>query len=238
MEWKVFLPGDEFDLLELSKSLCSPDLAVTRDEDDFVLRSSRLSDLHDADALRREAENIVMLLDGAARVVLHTRVPIAVGSIVLIRDDGSKGYFENLGVTLHVRTGASVVLKRADGSEEQFNQADPVVGWVNAGLGNEAVARVLGLFATKAADWVNLYRILEVVESDMGGRDSIVQQGWVTSAELRRFKHSANSPSAIGDDARHGKESTKPPPDPMTLTEARSFVETILHNWLRTKHNP
>ena len=238
MEWQVFLTGDEFDLNELSKSFCCPDLAIGRDEGGFVLRSSRLRDLNEVDAVRREAQSILVLLDGAARLALHTRLPIAIRDIVLIRDDGSKGYFESLGQTLHIRTGLSVAVKHAGGMEEQINPADPVVGWVNAGLGSETVARVLGLFASKPLDWVNLYRILEVVESDMGGLKSIAQQGWATRAGLKRFKHSANSPSAIGDDARHGKEPTQPPADPMTLSGARSFIETIVHKWLRTKQNP
>jgi hypothetical protein len=241
MEWKVCLSGDEFDLSELSKSFCGPGLAIVREEERFVLKSSRFSELNDAEAIRHDAARIVVLLDGGARLALGARRPITLGGgIERINDDGSRDAFAFPDtLRLAVRALApSVRVTHSDGTEQEFNPADPVVGWVKAGLGSETVARVLGLFASKPLDWVNLYRILEVVESDMGGLKSIAQQGWATRAGLRRFKRSANSPSAIGDDARHGKEPTQPAADPMTLSEARSFIETILHNWLRTKQNP
>ena len=240
MEWQVFLTGDESDLNELSKSFCCPDLVIARGEDGFVLRWSRLRDLNEVDAVRREAESVLVLLNGAARLLLHSTLPIAIGRIVLVRDDGSKGSFVSVSGTIRARARASATatVKRADGVEERFNEADPVAEWVKAGLGNEAIARVLKLLATKPLDWKNLYPILEVVESDMGGLKPIAQQGWATRAALKRFKHTANSVFAIGDEARHGTEPTQPPADPMTLSEARSFIETILHNWLRTKQNP
>lgn len=117
-----------------------------------------------------------------------------------------------------------------DGTEERVNQADPVVGWLMAGLRNDSVAKVLRLYANTPPTWNNLYRIFEVVEQDVGGRKYIEQQGWATDKSLERFKRTANSVSAIGDEARHGKESTQPPSNPMTLPEAKSLIETILHN--------
>jgi len=238
MEWKVFLTGDEFDLDALSKSFSGPDPAVVREDEGFVLRSSRFSQFDDSDAVRADAEYLLMLLNGAARLALHARRPIVIRDVVLIQNDGAKVYYKSVADTIYIRATASATLKRGDGVEEQFNEANVVSEWVNAGLGSEAVARVLGLFATKPVDWVNLYRILEVVEGDVGGPKSIADQGWATREALKRFKHTANSVFASGDDARHGTERTQPPADPMTLSEARSFIEAIVHNWLRTKENP
>ncbi|MGH7884376.1 MAG: hypothetical protein ACRENO_01630, partial [Thermodesulfobacteriota bacterium] len=63
----------------------------------------------------------------------------------------------------------------------------------------------------------------------------IVEKEWTTKKEIKRFKHTANSPSVLGEDARHGEENTQPPLKPMTLLEARQFIEKLIHNWISTK---
>jgi hypothetical protein len=60
----------------------------------------------------------------------------------------------------------------------------------------------------------------------------VAAAGWASEAQLRRFKHSANSVKAAGDEARHGVEATAPPVDPMTITEAKSLVDILLARWL------
>ena len=240
MEWKVFLTGDESDLNELSKSFCGPNLAIVREEEGFVLKSSRFSEVNNSSAIRENAENLLVLLNGGARLALGARKAIALGHIARIGDDGSRSCFlfpAPIRVTARVLS-PSIRITHADGGAEEFNPADPVVGWVNAGLKTEPVAKVLRLLATKEPSWENLYRILEVVEEDMCGLGAIVQQGWATRKKLKRFKHTASSPSVIGDDARHGKERTQPPAKPMTFSEARSLIESVVRDWLDTKQNP
>ena len=55
---------------------------------------------------------------------------------------------------------------------------------------------------------------------------------WVSKAELKRFKRTANSVGAVGDEARHGKENTEPPPNPMALREAESLILKLVRDWL------
>ena len=88
--------------------------------------------------------------------------------------------------------------------------------------------------ATTTLDWVDLYRIYEVIESDMG-RSVILAKRWATNADIKLFKHTANSVAATGDQARHGKETSTPPVKPLTLSEARALVDTLLRAWLAHK---
>jgi hypothetical protein len=115
------------------------------------------------------------------------------------------------------------------------NEAGPIPDWIAIALKEEKVAKVFRLLCNDPLDWVALYRILEVVEEDVGGLGNIVGQGWASSRSLSRFKHTANSPSTTGDEARHGKEQTQPPAKPMTIAEARALIETVVHNWLSAK---
>jgi hypothetical protein len=235
MEWQVLLSGDEYDLDELSKSFVGADLAIDKREDGFTIRWSGLGDLAEADAVREQARGVLELVNGAACLALHSRLPITVRSLVLIQADGSKIHHLHLTDTVCFRETATVTIVGADGTKRVSRPADPAVEWVRIGLRDKVVADVLRLVALKPLDWVNLYRILEIIGHDVGGRHGISGHRWATEAALDRFRHTANSRAAIGDEARHGKESTQPPSDPMTLPEARSLIETILHNWMRAK---
>jgi hypothetical protein len=83
--------------------------------------------------------------------------------------------------------------------------------------------------------WVGLYRLHEVIESDVGGMHPLTARGWGSATDLRRFKHSANSVAVGGDASRHGKELTTPPAHPMSIDEADRYVRYILESWLADK---
>jgi hypothetical protein len=52
---------------------------------------------------------------------------------------------------------------------------------------------------------------------------------------MKLFKHMANSPGALGLNARHGPETTQPPSKPMNISEARLLINSITYAWLRSK---
>jgi hypothetical protein len=102
--------------------------------------------------------------------------------------------------------------------------------------GDKAIAKVLRLLsASDAMTWVGLYRIHEVIEDDAGGQHKLEKQGWGSTDDLRRFKHSANSMQVGGDKSRHGKEPQVPPKNPMTLAEAEAYAKYIVQAWLASK---
>lgn len=233
MEWMVYIAGDDLDLSELSKSLISPELCIVKEENQYYLKSTSFNQLVNVDQVREKAEEILPLINGASRLVLGTRKPIKINSVANVDVDGKKKrtYFE-LGLESLIHCTASVVV---NGVEQVVYPAEPIPDWIKVAQTDESVAKVFRLLNKEDYDWVNLYRIYEVVEDDIGATSKIVQQGWASEKEIERFKHTANSIGAIGDFARHGKEKTKPPKDPMKFSEAKSLIETMLHNWLRSK---
>jgi hypothetical protein len=233
MEWLVNITGDISDLEDLSKSLRSSALSIIKEGQDFVLKSTGFNSLKDVQDVKNKASEILALVNGAARLDLGMRKPLSMAHVV--KDDGTREVFVEISdtLTLHDRVTASVVA--SDGTVQEVHQVSPIPSWVATAQRDANVAKVLRLFGIGHYDWVNLYRIYEVVENDIGGISNIVKKGWATRKTIERFKHTANSPGAIGDESRHGKQTSQPPKDPMTLSEAKSLVETILHNWLRMK---
>ncbi|MCX7514247.1 hypothetical protein ACFWZ3_05415 [Frateuria sp. GZRR35] len=47
-------------------------------------------------------------------------------------------------------------------------------------------------------DWSNLGRIIEAIEHDLGGRDSLVALGWVDAQAIKTFRATANNPKVAG----------------------------------------
>jgi hypothetical protein len=235
MKWEIQISGDTRDLKELSKSLVNDELRIIERDGQFYLESTRFEGLSRSEEVRSVASEMLPILTGATRLALGGRVPLGLGGIARLREDGTREIFLLVSDMIHVTGVVTVEIQGSNGTVHVVNPADKVPDWVNLGLADPKVAKALRLLGTEEHDWVSLYRLYEVIEDDVGGMQEIVEKGWATKSYIRRFKHTANSPAAVGDASRHGKESTAVSPNPMDLGEARSLVEIILHNWLRSK---
>jgi len=234
MDWEVHVSGPQSILDELVYAFDDGDITLTRVGDQFVLRSRTLQNLADSAAVRSEAERIVEALSGISRVLLQSDRPLNVASLAEVRADGTRNIFVQVEPAV-LRVGAglvSVVVTHSDGRIEEHRPSDPAPIWLGRALSDAATARALRLRDAGHLSWTDLYRLYEVIEAGAGGADGILAKDWISRSQLRRFKHSANSVSAAGDQARHGVETTQPPADAMTLSEARSLIDILLGRWL------
>lgn len=235
MKWEVQIDGDTPDLKELSKSLVADEVRVLEKDGKYFLESNKFKKLTNSEEVASLAADILKVLTGAVRLSLGGRTPLHVANTARVRPDGGRDVFVTVSDAIHVRATIGVEITRSGGKKELIHPAHSVPGWIRLGLTDQNVAKALRLLGADEHNWVSLYRLYEVIEEDVGSLDKIAIDGWATKASIRRFKHTANSPGAVGDDSRHGKESTTPPSDPMDLGEARALVEVVLHNWLRSK---
>lgn len=236
MKWEVTIRGDSTDLGMLAEVLTATELTVIRQDDEYVLRASALDLLNEAAVVREHAKQMVAWLSASARLNLGSHRPIEIGHVTEIREDGSKNTFihpEPVVARFKVIPG-TLSLSSPDGQAVIHRPGDPVRDWVRLAMDDEAIAKALRLRDTAELGWVKLYRMYEVVEGDVG-KPCIVQKGWLSNRQIRRFKYTANSVDAAGDAARHGKEATDPPSNPMSLREASTSIDGLLHAWIRWK---
>ena len=113
------------------------------------------------------------------------------------------------------------VLPSPKGGEPDISKIIPLA------LKDNAVAKALRL-CSRDLDWVNLYRIYEVIEEDMGG---------LASTELDIFTGMANNSSVSGDQARHGKMKVRAPKNTMHLADAQHLIKRTLREWIHNKLN-
>jgi len=235
MKWEIQLNGDAHDLKELKKSLTDDNLMICAKERQYFLKSSIFEKLTTYEEVASLAAEVLQILTGAVRLCLGGRTPLHVTNIAKVRPDGGRDIVVTVSETIHLRDTVGIEITKPDGTSEIVNPADKIPDLMKLGLSDVTVAKALRLHGADEHNWGSLYRLYEVIEDDVGGIDNIVNYGWATKTSIKRFKHTANSPGAVGDASRHGKESTAPPPNPMDLCEARAMVEVIMHNWLRSK---
>jgi hypothetical protein len=141
-----------------------------------------------------------------------------------------------VGVRQHSRDGfVALLITHADGTVKQVDASTKLDADVSVASSDEQVQRALRLFGAGDRDWRELYKVLEVIEADVGGPRAIDIAGWADEATLRRFKHTANSLGALGDGARHAAETTQPPQNPMPLEDATAMVRDVLRSWIESK---
>ncbi|MBD0310580.1 MAG: hypothetical protein ICV80_21520, partial [Microcoleus sp. T1-bin1] len=104
--------------------------------------------------------------------------------------------------------------------------------WRKLAEEDEIVKNVFRQITEFEPNWINLYKVYEIVKKDAGKKK--IEQ-WIIKDKIRQFKHTANSQSAIGDDARHGVDHNDPPKEPMSLSEAKALIMTLLQKWLQWK---
>lgn len=235
--WKIRLVGDTGDLANLAKSLNGEEFNVSFEGDEYVLSSNHFLPSDDSRTVKEKAEKIVTFLNAGCRLTLCSRHSIKIGSVTWTRDDGKRDIFvfpEPL--VLHWRVNPpSLKITRNDGTVEQVHPADSLAKWLPLGMTKERVANVLRILESTTLDWVNLYRVFEIIRDDVGGTKGITDAGWATRATLELFKRTANSPSAVGLEARHGSQSTQPPANPMSIKDARRLIDKIVRAWLRLR---
>ena len=115
-------------------------------------------------------------------------------------------------------------------SKSLIPQIPPII-WMALSKRDAHVKKALRLIENDFETWYGLYKVFEIIRQDAG---NIVKRGWCTEAELRRFTQTANSPDALGLNARHAK-TIPAPPDPMSLSSAASFIRKLMSAWLEEK---
>jgi hypothetical protein len=235
-EWLVKLKGEELDLRDLPALLRSPDLSVIEEDGSYYLTSAEFNSLTDAGDVLRRAKRLIPLLNGAAKLWLGNFGALDIGAVARVGEEGKHHQFifpES--ITLQGRGRLRAVADVTPGdSKESLPKPTVLQSWVEVAARDAKVEKALRIFGSRAHNWVNLYNVYEAIQSDVGLK-KITDDGWATKTRIRLFKHTADSEAAVGDDARHGHQKDRPPKNPMSLSEAKALIETILRRWLLSK---
>lgn len=240
--WQVQLEGDARDLEFLETIFSTGPSKVLRDAlgPGYLYESDLFHRCCTSEEVGQLAEEELAVLSGILKLERGAREGLRHGAIYRPNPNGGRDVFVRIRDSLQLRIEAgAVTVVVADAAGNTLNVPSPPTRasvLLQLAAADAAIAKVLRLLsAPDAMGWVGLYRIFEVIEGDVGGQHKLERQSWGSAADLKKFKHSANSVKVGGDKSRHGKEPQVPPKNPMTLPEAEGYVGYIVRAWLASK---
>ncbi|MEG4235702.1 hypothetical protein QUA40_27100 [Microcoleus sp. Pol11C3] len=151
-----------------------------------------------------------------------------------VDEEGKRHGQRALSATINVGSSCSVSIQLEGGQD--IIPISEFESWMKLAEEDEIVKNVFRQITDFEHNWINLYKVYEIVKKDAGRKNKIDRiEQWITKKKISHFTHTANSQSAIGDDARHGVDQNDPPKEPMSLSEADALIMTLLQKWLQWK---
>jgi hypothetical protein len=230
MKWLVLLDVKKSDFDNLSNLLCSSDeFSLMAENGEYYLTSSRWESLTNVSDVYLEATKPLQDISAIARIHF-TRFPLLKPDIICeVDEEGKRQRWVALSATISVDSSSFSI--QLEGGQDIIRNLE-FESWRKLAEEDEIVKNVFRQITDFEHNWINLYKVYEIVNKDAGKKK--IEQ-WITKDKISQFTHTANSQSAIGDDARHGVDKHAPPKEPMSLYEADALIMTLLQKWLQWK---
>lgn len=231
-EWLIRLRGKKSDLVYL----CTLSLSygrVVEEDGGFSLRSIHFDSLTDVNDVFQRATNFLDVINGAAKLRYPNLQAVRANGVTRIEEDGKRTQVIMV-PGIESEAGVGILTVVSDDSTSSKQPSIPEL-WVEIAEKDTSVDKALLLYGNLEHNWRNLYMVLEVVEEDVGGKKALINKDWVSGNKIKLFKRTANSYHSLGPDARHSTN-REPPPNPMSIQEARSLIRNILLKWLPSKY--
>jgi hypothetical protein len=233
-DWLVELQGDQQDLQMLGGQLAKGSVIIFHEGDRYFLRCADFASLGNSESVYQLAKEIIPKIQGIAATRLHRFVHIGpVGHV--IDPAGNQHAFAEVNVVLQeVRLFAAAAIA----GDSMPTVQPPLTDFeqdISVALGDTNVGIALRFMGNKENRWSNLYKVLDTIESDLGGEKHLETKGWVSKTKLKLFTNTANDYIALGEAARHGVLKKQSPPNPMSLAEAEELLGEVLQKWIESK---
>ena len=230
MKWLVLVDVKKSDFDNLSNLLRSSDeFSLMAENGEYYLTSSRWESLTNVSDVYLEATKPLQDISAIARIHF-TRFPLLKPDIICeVDEEGKRQRWVALSATISVDSSSFSI--QLEGGQDIIRNLE-FESWRKLAEEDEIVKNVFRQITDFEHNWINLYKVYEIVNKDAGKKK--IEQ-WITKDKISQFTHTANSQSAIGDDARHGVDKHAPPKEPMSLYEADALIMTLLQKWLQWK---
>lgn len=232
-EWNVALVGDDADLRDASLMFQSEEIEVAQVEEEYFLRSSRFASITDAEEVMPVAINLLHPLNGVAKARSKSFEGLSLDYVVKRLPDGTHRIAKGIFTRTRVVPADENLL--SDGTSIESSLESDAAKRVSAVGSDEVVSRILTIYGALGTDWRGLYMVMDAIQQDVGGEESLKQVGWVSKKAIQDFKKTANNYRALGLEARHGFRSEQEIKKPMSIGTARHLVRTLLNKWLAHK---
>ena len=220
--------NSDIDLYIFENTVSGSEVRLVELKDLFYVEDPRIPDTADMGEASRLAETIIAQLNGATQILCPHFLGVRIESMIELLDNGTGRGIVSYPITLH---GSSTY---PDIETFLKGPSAPITSILAAMNLNTDVQEALYYLGAEGNAWANLYKACEVVEDHAGAAKAMFQSGWCSRSAWERFSRTANHQEAIGRFSRHARSQVEPPPDPMTVSEARRFVAELVSHWIRS----
>lgn len=228
MQWFIHLTGNKNLLNELLSYLTEKVACIKKGDNAFYLYSTFFDGLNDSNEVLKVVRKLIILINGAAKLVLDTNKTIGFDRISSINTAGIRKNYVFLEGTAYIETSVKCKLS---GIEKK--QGDNIITkWVQKGYHDEGINILSELLDGASSEWFVLYKRAELVKKYLGGWDKISAKGWCSNNKLDLFKRTAQNYKAIGVKAARHIIYHEEIDNPMTYPEANKLIKNINIKWI------
>ncbi len=230
MRWEIQIEGPRAILRQLALVVSDNDIRLVRRDDHFFLSGSLLDSCGDIGNVRCEAGRIITLLSGSARLSLGSTESLHIGVVTACEKITDREPIEDSREAPRTRKLDAGTSIDEPSERNSWQRRSSLSKSLREALSNRAMAKALELRNAADLNWVELVTIYNVIEEATGGRPAVASFSGVTENAIKRLHQTAKSVAGAEDAARDDR-GTQLTSIPMTLTEARSFIDHLLMSW-------
>jgi hypothetical protein len=230
MKWSINITGDQSILQTLCDVSTNDDVFITKENDEFVLKSNAFEKHASHKDVNKIALDYVETLNGI--LFLRYNIPSALktGGLTRLNDKGGRDIF------MMVETGRfelrvyepTIIITKSNGEIIVNRPGQQILDKLIKAKSNEMAIKIFRLVQNGNWEYADIYKIIEILLSEKGDK----LYDWVSKEKIKLLKHTANHYKAIGDKARHGIVSTDPPQKPMGIDEARTITKSLIDKYV------
>jgi hypothetical protein len=220
--------NSNIDLCIFEKALSGSEIRLVELKETFYVEDPRIPDTADMGEAFRLAETIIAQLNGATQILCPHFLGVRIESMIELLDNGTGRGVVSCPMTVHGSLTYRVIEAFLKG------QSAPISSILAVLKSNTDVQDALYYLGAVGNEWANLYKACEVVKDHAGGAKAMFQNLWCSRSAWERFHRTADHQEAIGRFSRHARSRAEPPPDPMTVDDARRFAGELVKLWIRS----
>jgi hypothetical protein len=226
------LTGHAFDLEDLPRWTVGASAHVAKLDDAYYLVMPVALVGAAPEGIREFAREFVEQLNGAGRLLDPGFQAVQLGETLYGLNEAGQRAHVVLSIssgTLRLKGGHVTI--SVGGEAQPDHRVGAAVPLLEAARQSAAARDALVLVGRQQPTWSELYLAFELVEANTGRQ--MFAAGWISRSDERLFSQTANSYTALGRQARHGKTTRNPPSAPMSLTRATELVRQLVGAWLK-----
>jgi hypothetical protein len=236
MTWRAYIEGDENDLQDLVELFPDGDPSIGHEADSgYYISSASLED--DNGAVNHEmAAKLLTTINGIARVQSTAYRPVHLTGTYRSPDGKQSVVILVDSIEVRARMGTPTIL--TDGVPQPAPESEGGRYFKVAEADTDAadIFRIMAA-SKRELDWIDIYKVWEIVEKTVGGKNQVAAKGWLTKSDIERLTASANHPEISGDNARHARMPGTPGQHRvMTLAEANTLIRELVSAWVESRH--